>query len=53
LNKITETIAMRILSLTEERQVSAIISVIGGAYSYLPLYFQKFDGIYSFLPTDI
>ena len=46
-------IKLQILSVTEVRQVSDTISAIDGAYSYLPLYFQKIDGAYSFLPTLI
>jgi hypothetical protein len=39
--------------VTEVRQVSAIISAVDGAYTNLPLYFQKIDGAYIFLPTHI
>jgi len=39
--------------VTEVRQVSAIISAVDGAYTILPLYFQKIDGVYIFLPTHI
>ena len=46
-------IILQIWSVTEVREVSAIISAIGGAYCYLPLYFQKIDGAYCFLPTRI
>jgi len=32
------------MSVTEVRQVSAIISAVDGVWTYLPLYFQKIDG---------
>ena len=36
-------IKLQIMSVTEVRQVSVIISAVDGAYTYLPLYFPKID----------